>query len=153
MTLSNRKDKRLRTLASILDGVCGVVLVYAGFHHVVRPGEFCNAVSQYQVLPSVICTVVGMIVPYAELGIGINLLFGYYAHYLRMLSICLFSVFVACQAKALILGEVISCGCFGNHSSVVSKHTIALPIVLFCLAVVSALLERSRQRSCELRSQ
>jgi hypothetical protein len=115
----------------------GAVLVYSGLLHAWQPFYFAHNVAAYGVLPAPLIMAVVLLAPYLQLVVGVCLAARLEVRLTRWLALALFGSFVIMQAKVLIRGEHIRCGCFGFASETVSWKTIAIPAALFLIALIS----------------
>lgn len=125
--------------------VAGASLFYSGLLHAWQPFYFAHHIAAYGIFPVPIITVVAIVVPYLQLLVGVCLVMEIGGRTAHWLSLLLFGSFAMMQAKIILRGEEISCGCFGFASEAVSWRTIAVPIVLL-LFTAAAMIHRAKLR-------
>ena len=126
-----------------LSAFSGAVLVYSGLLHAWQPFYFAHSVAAYGVLPVPVIVGVAFVVPYVQLVVGVCLLAGTGGREARWLALALFGSFVIMQAKVLIRGESIRCGCFGFASETVSWKTITVPAAFFLITLISVVCNKA----------
>lgn len=90
------------------------VWLYAGATKVGDLAASGRAVHAYQVLPYDVSVVVGAVLPFVELALGVLLLLGLATRLVAGVSAALLVVFVAGIVSAWSRGLAIDCGCFGT---------------------------------------
>lgn len=85
-------------------------------------------------------------IPSLQIVVGTCLVLGVLCRESRQVGVLLFLAFISAQAKVVLSGEQISCGCFGFHSENVSLRTLLVPVVLVALLVIS---QKTNQTSKE----
>lgn len=110
----------------------GGILLYSGLLHCSHPLFFAHNMAAYRILPESSLVVLTLFVPALQTVVGFVLLFSLpgYVNAAWNAALGLYSCFVVFQAKIILSGEQISCGCFGFSSEPVSLKTIALPLVI-----------------------
>jgi len=124
--------------AFLTDAIPGAVLAYTGILHVAQPFLFTSHVRAYHLFPEPVIPAITFLLPTIHVVIGACLLLGTSLREVRAVGMLLFASFALAQAKVLMGGERISCGCFGFHSGDVSIWTFSVPITLLALLVTSA---------------
>ena len=102
------------TVALIIRIILGGVLVVAGGLKITEPSQAARAAQAYQILPFDLAGLVGMMLPIAEVSIGILLLLGLYTRFASAATSVLMLVFTAAIISAWVRGISIDCGCFGG---------------------------------------
>ncbi|MEV6690447.1 MauE/DoxX family redox-associated membrane protein [Micromonospora sp. NPDC051196] len=90
------------------------VWLYAGATKVGDLAASGRAVHAYQVLPYDVSVVVGAVLPFVELALGVLLLLGLATRLVAGVSAALLVVFIAGIISAWSRGLAIDCGCFGT---------------------------------------
>ncbi|MDP9816265.1 putative membrane protein YphA (DoxX/SURF4 family) [Spirilliplanes yamanashiensis] len=90
------------------------VWLAAGFAKVGDLAESGRAVNAYRVMPFAAAEVVGAVLPFVEIALGLLLLAGVAVRVTAGVSAALLLVFVAGIASAWARGLRIDCGCFGS---------------------------------------
>ncbi|GAB7040030.1 MULTISPECIES: MauE/DoxX family redox-associated membrane protein [Catenuloplanes] len=90
------------------------VWLYAGGAKVGDLAGSARAVNAYQLLPFDVAQVIGAMLPFVEVAVGLLLLAGLATRVSAVVSALLLMVFVAGIASAWARGLQIDCGCFGS---------------------------------------
>lgn len=90
------------------------VWLYAGATKVGDLAASGRSVHAYQVLPYDVSVVVGAVLPFVELALGVLLLLGLATRLVAGVSAALLVVFIAGIVSAWSRGLAIDCGCFGT---------------------------------------
>jgi uncharacterized membrane protein YphA (DoxX/SURF4 family) len=72
------------------------------------------AVGAYDLLPNRLAEIVGTLLPWAEIAVGLLLILGLFVRFAAIATAVLAGVFIAGMAQAKARGLAISCGCFGG---------------------------------------
>ena len=141
--------------------VLGGVLLVAGWLKAFEFDKAQMAVRAYEVLPIPVANVLGVTLPWFEIGIAFLLILGVAVRQAALASGILMLVFIAAITQAGLRGLSIDCGCFGGGGTVEPGQTkylqeIARDIVFFLLAAylyrypdTKFALERSRAAASE----
>ena len=94
----------------------GLVLLVSGFEKLISPYQnFLYVIQAYQMFPSWVERVAALMVPWAELLIGIFLVLGLWLAWSLKGALVLFSCFVVIVGQALLRHLPLDeCGCFGE---------------------------------------
>lgn len=103
-------------------GLAGVWL-YAGWSKVTDLAASGRAVHAYQVMPYELAKLVGAVLPFVELALGVLLLAGAATRLAAGVSAVLLVVFIAGITSAWIRGLAIDCGCFGSGGPLTPGET------------------------------
>ena len=116
--------------------VLGIILLFSGLQHVLRPREFLAAVEAYQLAPYAINKFAASVLPWSELGLGISLITGAALAGGLALSCVIFALYCAAIASALLRTLNIDCGCYlpGIGSSSVSGWVLMRTLAFFLIA-------------------
>lgn len=106
--------------------VLGLVLLIAGALKVADLEQSRAATRAYQLLPAAIADLVGSVLPFAEVALGVLLLLGLLTRGSAVLSGLLMLAFIAAVASAWARGLRIDCGCFGGGGTVAPDRTAYL---------------------------
>jgi len=90
------------------------VWLFAGASKVGDLAASGRAVNAYQVMPYDLATVIGAVLPFVELALGVLLIVGLATRLVAGVSAALLVVFIAGIASAWARGLAIDCGCFGS---------------------------------------
>ena len=110
--------------------VLGVVLVVAGGLKVPDPEAATQAVRAYELLPQGFDGIVGMLLPFLEIAIGLLLIVGYAVRPAAVAAGVLMVLFIAAVSSAWARGLAIDCGCFGGGGQVAPGQTKYLQEIL-----------------------
>jgi uncharacterized membrane protein YphA (DoxX/SURF4 family) len=103
-------------------GLAAVWLVSGGIK-AADPAQTYLAVQAYQVLPAGVVSSVAVVLPFAEIGLGLVLLAGVGTRLGAALSGLLLVSFITGVAQAWARGLTIDCGCFGGGGQVPADQT------------------------------
>jgi hypothetical protein len=129
---------------NILTRGTGALLLYSGLVHIFQPFYFAYSVAQYDLLPSKALPAISISVPAVQITVGCMLMLNLWPREARVLGLGCFLAFFVFQAKILISGESISCGCFGFSSHDVSLQTILLPLICASVLLAEMLLRKEK---------
>jgi len=115
------------TLARI---TLGGVLFVAGYLKAGSPDKSQMAVRAYEVLPISLANPIGLVLPYAEVALGLLLILGVYIKVSAALGGAIMVVFIAAISQAWARGLTIDCGCFGGGGQVAANETKYLSEIL-----------------------
>jgi uncharacterized membrane protein YphA (DoxX/SURF4 family) len=103
--------------------VLAAVWLTAGVLKAVDPDGTYVAVRAYDVLPRAAVAVVGGVLPWLEIAVGLLLLVGVATRVAAAVSAALLVVFVLGVVQAWARGLSIDCGCFGGGGAVTPGET------------------------------
>ena len=117
MTSQNLRDWRnWVTLAARL--ILGITLIVAGIDKATNLTLSSTSVGAYRILPYSVSQVVGHVLPFAEIGLGLLLVIGLFTRISGALGALLMVAFIIGIASVWIRGISIDCGCFGQGGPV-----------------------------------
>lgn len=116
--------------------VLGGVLLVAGALKVADLDQSREATRAYQLLPATLADLVGSILPFAEVALGVLLILGLLTRGSAILSGLLMLAFVAAVGSAWARGLRIDCGCFGGGGTVAPDRTAYAQEIVRDLALV-----------------
>ncbi|MDX6283753.1 MAG: hypothetical protein QOH03_4824 [Kribbellaceae bacterium] len=108
----------------------GGVMLVAGALKVTDPEAATQAVRAYELLPQGFDGVVGLLLPFLEIGIGLLLIVGYGVRAAAVAAGVFMVVFIAAVSSAWARGLAIDCGCFGGGGQVAPGDTKYLQEIL-----------------------
>ena len=108
----------------------GGVLFVAGYLKAGSPDKSQMAVRAYEVLPISLANPIGLVLPYAEIALGLLLILGVYIRASAALGGAIMVVFIAAISQAWARGLTIDCGCFGGGGQVAANETKYLSEIL-----------------------
>ena len=94
--------------------ILGGVLLVAGALKVTDPYSSATSVRAYQILPVDLANLLGFILPFAEVAIGIFLIVGIWVRLNAIAGGVLMIMFVIAIGQAWARGISLDCGCFGK---------------------------------------
>ncbi len=96
----------------------GGVLLLAGYLKLDELDKSQMAVRAYEMLPVPLANLIGIVLPFAEIFMGILLILGAATRLMGLMSALLMLVFVVGISQAWARGLSIDCGCFGGGGKV-----------------------------------
>ncbi len=105
--------------------VLGGVLLVAGALKVGAIGESILAVRAYQLLPYELTTVVGTVMPFAEILLGLLLITGTFTRLSGILGALVMVAFIIAIGSAWARGLTLDCGCFGGGGQISQEEAFA----------------------------
>ena len=103
--------------------IVGGVLVFAGYLKAFNPSKAKMAVRAYEALPIPVANILGVALPWIEIGAGLLLILGVAVRYTSIFSGALMLLFIVAIGQAWARGLSIDCGCFGGGGQVEAKDT------------------------------
>lgn len=110
--------------------VLGGVLLTAGLLKYQHLDKSQMAVRAYEMLPIAVANFIGIVLPFAEIGLGILIILGAGTRISAALGSLLMLVFVIGISQAWARGLSIDCGCFGGGGQVEPGTANYLPELL-----------------------
>jgi uncharacterized membrane protein YphA (DoxX/SURF4 family) len=108
----------------------GGVLLYAGYLKAFTPDKSMMAVRAYEILPIWLANVMGIVLPWLEMGAGLLLILGIAVRYVSIFGSALMIAFIIAISQAWARGLSIDCGCFGDGGAVDPSETKYLETIL-----------------------
>ncbi len=150
MTSSQSRDARIARI--ILRLLLGVVFLYSAWTKLREPWQlFAFAVDAYGVLPHWAVLFVARTLPWAELALGLLLLWGKFPRLASAGAALLLLGFFVMMARTYAIGLRIECGCFGSGDPI-SPRTLARDGVLLVAAISLAVMARTAPKQISARS-
>jgi uncharacterized membrane protein YphA (DoxX/SURF4 family) len=103
--------------------VLGGVLLAAGYFKVITLEKSQMAVRAYELLPISLANVLGIVLPFTEIVLGLLLIIGAFTRYMAILGGAIMFIFIVAIASAWARGLTIDCGCFGGGGQVAANET------------------------------
>jgi uncharacterized membrane protein YphA (DoxX/SURF4 family) len=110
--------------------ILGGVLLVAGYLKAFTPDKSMMAVRAYDVLPIWLANILGIILPWLEIGAGLLLIIGVGVRYAAIFGAALMVVFIIAISQAWARGLSIDCGCFGGGGTIDPSKTRYLEEIL-----------------------
>jgi uncharacterized membrane protein YphA (DoxX/SURF4 family) len=110
---------------------------------------FAMAIDSYKMLPTSVVEVMGRVLPWFEVAVGVWLISGIGLRWSGLLTSALLLVFIGAMTRAKILGLEINCGCFGNNEKLGAVTLIrdASLLVLSLAVTIGAFLIKRRENT------
>ncbi len=135
------KSKNLKKILSgfsvIVRVGLGCMFIYSSLPKIRQPYDFLSSIYNYELVGPKLGMLAAMVIPWAELLVGICLVGSIFISGALLMSIALGAMFSFVLGSALQKGLDISCGCFGSsENEVISYMTLlrALAIMLLSAA-------------------
>ena len=112
--------------------ILGGVLLVAGALKVTDPYSSATSVRAYQILPVDLANLLGFILPFAEVAIGIFLIVGIWVRLNAIAGGALMIMFIIAIGQAWARGISLDCGCFGKGGLL---ETDELPVWNYTLEI------------------
>jgi uncharacterized membrane protein YphA (DoxX/SURF4 family) len=103
--------------------VLGGVLFAAGYLKVFTLEKSQMSVRAYELLPISLANFLGIVLPFAEIVLGLLLIIGAFTRYMALLGGAIMIIFIVAIASAWARGLTIDCGCFGGGGQVAANET------------------------------
>jgi uncharacterized membrane protein YphA (DoxX/SURF4 family) len=110
--------------------ILGGVLLVAGYLKAVSLDKSQMAVRAYEMLPISVANILGIVLPFAEIVIGLLLIIGAFTKYMAIAGGFIMFIFIIAISQAWARGLTIDCGCFGGGGQVAANETKYLPEIL-----------------------
>ncbi len=122
----------------------GATLIYASLDKLEHPAAFAQVIYNYHLLPMAALHVMALLMPMAELVIGLALILGWQRRGASLLAALLTVVFIIAIASALSRGLDISCGCFNTNNG----HAVGMSLLYRDIMLLVACLPPLFLRRC-----
>lgn len=104
-------------LILIIRTFIGILFIFYGVSKIADPSQFANEIGNYGITPEFITQLMALVIPWAEMIIGVLLLFGVFQNENGVLATVLLLMFTIAVTIAFAKGLDISCGCSSNNAS------------------------------------
>src|SRR5512143_2444957 len=101
----------------------GVIMVWAGVAKLLDVHASVRAVRAYRLLPEAVVPLVGNVLPFIEVGLGVLLIAGVMTRTMAVIYLALLVVYVGGAIWAWAHGLQIDCGCFGGDGTLATGTT------------------------------
>ena len=137
MSIKLFKLKKLLSGLSIIVRVgIGCMFIYSSLPKIRQPYDFLSDIYSYELVGPKLGMFVAMVLPWAELLVGICLVGGIIIGGALLMSIGLGAMFSFVLGWAIHMGLNISCGCFGSSSTdIIDYSTLIRAIAIMLLSV------------------
>lgn len=95
----------------------GVFFVVAALPKLADPPAFAHMIYNYRILPGPLVNAAALVMPWAELLMGLALVLGIWRRSAALLVGALLAVFIVAISVNLLRGNAIDCGCFDVASA------------------------------------
>ena len=130
MTALSRRPEWLPWVSTGARLVLAGILGYAGAIKAVDPQTMVQAVQAYQLFPPAIGELIGLVLPFLEIGLALLLLIGLATRFAAAVTAVLMLAFIAGVSSAWARGLSIDCGCFGGGGEIDPGETRYLEEIL-----------------------
>ena len=138
-----KKLKRLliRTLRSsntsfVFRLILGGIFIFTGFAKINHISALISEIREYQILPVMLTSAFGHVLPYLEILVGVLLVAGVVLRLSAGIAGLLLISFAVAKIVAMIRGLNINvCHCFGPAVPLLSTQSLAIDIVMLLLAI------------------
>jgi putative oxidoreductase len=116
----------------------GCMFLYSSLPKIRQPYDFLSSAYNYELVGPKLGLLVAMVLPWAELFVGICLIGGIFVSGALLVSIAMGATFSFTIASALYRGLNISCGCFSASSAEqIGYATLIRAIVIMLLGIAA----------------
>ncbi|MBN8609778.1 MAG: DoxX family membrane protein [Deltaproteobacteria bacterium] len=131
---------RGRGLLVLFRFVLAGMFLFAAVPKLLDPVTFARDIDNYRMLPDALIGPIALMLPVAEIVIGLALVTGVYARGAAITAGLLLVGFAIGMVQAIVRGIDLDCGCFGHFAEAqVSWWTVARNATLTLMAVTVAL--------------
>ena len=123
-----------RSLSLLFRLALAVVFLYAGITKARSPELFALAIDAYQLLPAWAVIVLGHVLPWLEILLGLLLALGWWRRPVSLVAALLLGFFIAVMTITYLRGVEADCGCFG-FGEAISPRTLLRDSGLLLMAV------------------
>jgi uncharacterized membrane protein YphA (DoxX/SURF4 family) len=113
--------------------VLGCMFLYSSLPKIRQPYDFLSSVYNYELVGPKLGVLVAMVLPWAELLVGICLIGGIFVSGALLVSIAMGAMFSFAIASALYRALNISCGCFSTSNT---EQIGYLTLIRACMIVL-----------------
>ena len=115
--------------------ILGGIFIFAGFAKIHTINALIGEIDQYKILPPVLGSLYGHVLPYLEIIIGMLLVLGIVLRITAGIASLMLISFTASKIAALAMHlNIQTCNCFGLARPLLSNESLALDIVMLLLA-------------------
>jgi uncharacterized membrane protein YphA (DoxX/SURF4 family) len=140
-------SKLVRILLVVLRVALGAIFVYAAWVKLRDPWQlFAMSIDSYRILPLAAVELAARVIPWAELALGLLLIFGLWLRISGSIVSLVLLTFFVLMLRAYAKGMAIDCGCFGP-GEIISWKTLLRDGTLVAAALLvttMAFLNRSK---------
>ena len=141
MINKSKKLKKILSGFSIIVRVgLGCMFIYSSLPKIRQPYDFLSDIYSYELVGPKLGMFVAMVIPWAELLVGICLVGGIFIGGALLMSIALGAMFSFVLGWAIHMGLNISCGCFGSSSTDMIDYSTLIRAIAITLLSATAYL-------------
>jgi hypothetical protein len=123
--------------------ILGGIFIFTGFAKINHISALISEIKQYQILPAVLASTYGHVLPYLEILVGVILVLGIILRISASVAGLMLISFAVAKIVAMIRGLNINvCNCFGPAVPLLSTQSLAIDIVMLLLAIQIILFRR-----------
>ena len=116
--------------------ILGGIFIFAGFAKIHTINALISEINQYKILPPVLGSLYGHVLPYLEIITGMLLILGIVLRITAGIAGLMLISFTASKIAALAIHlKIPTCNCFGLARPLLSNQSLAIDIVMLLLAV------------------
>jgi len=116
--------------------ILGGIFIFTGFAKINHVSALISEIKQYQILPAVLASAYGHVLPYLEVLVGVSLVLGVVLRICASIAGLMLISFTVAKIVAMIRGLNINvCHCFGPAVPLLSTQSLAIDIVMLLLAI------------------
>lgn len=128
------------TITKLLRFGLGIMFLTSSVPKIRQPYDFLSSVYNYELVGPKLGVLVAMVLPWAELLVGICLIGGIFVSGALLVSIAMGAIFSFAVASALQRELNISCGCFSASSTEqISYVTLIRALVIMLISAIAYL--------------
>jgi hypothetical protein len=141
MSLNKITQKRFMPVFVVIVRLgLGCMFLYGSLPKIRQPYDFLSSVYNYELVGPKLGVLVAMVLPWAELFVGIYLIGGIFVSGALLVSIAMGAMFSFAVASALYRGLNISCGCFrASSTEQIGYITLIRALVIMLISDVAYL--------------
>jgi putative oxidoreductase len=121
---------------TLLRIACGFLLTYASLDKLGDPAKFSQMVESFQILPSPIVLLAGMVMPWLEFFTGVCLMVGFKGRGAALIFCLLMALYAISLGWDLGTGVDVNCTCFPHSNEKVTWLTVGRDLIFFVLGLV-----------------
>ena len=110
-------------ISLIVRVAAGVVMLWAGLAKMLDIPASIRAVRAYQLLPEAVVPVVGNVLPFLEIGLGLFLIAGLMTRWMAIIYLAMLAAYIFGAIWAWAHDLQIDCGCFGGDGTLAAGAT------------------------------
>jgi uncharacterized membrane protein YphA (DoxX/SURF4 family) len=116
--------------------ILGGIFIFTGIAKINHISSLVGEIKQYQILPAVLASAYGHVLPYLEILVGVILVLGIILRISASIAGLMLISFAAAKIVAMIRGLNINvCHCFGPAVPLLSTQSLAIDIIMLLLAI------------------